>query len=416
MDRFVRVPSGAARSRSDSIRYAGVATVLVLGAACTPIPTTTTTIATTTTTTTRAKVACTANSTPAANDYAAYVETPTGQDEIVTFEANSPALVAAQVAQLEISGDVIAVGPDQPVRALIINPNDNTLYPKQWGDINPTPMGYGSVKTQFTSAWATADGTGVKVAVIDTGVQANHPDLVGQVITGRDFIADPDIAGGTTDPHGHGTHVAGIIAAADNAIGVVGGSPLATILPVRVLDSCGSGSTSDVAAGVLWAKNNGAKVINMSLGSTGNDPVLQAAVDAAVKDGVTVVAAAGNSASLSPLYPGAYDSAIGVGAIDGTGRIASYSNRGVTIDIAAPGSTILSTLRNLDYGAMSGTSMASPVVAASVALLLQKCPLLTPASVLARLRSTMSADVTGFTTLGGVGVVQPGNLIAGTCV
>ena len=416
MDRFFRVPRGAVRSRSGSIRYAGVAMVLALGAACTPIPTTTTTIATTTTTTTRAEVACPVNSTPAANDYAAYVETPTGQDEIVTFEANSPALVAAQVAQLEISGDVIAVGPDQPVRALIINPNDDTLYPKQWGDTNLTPSGYGSVKTQFTSAWATADGTGVKVAVIDTGVQADHPDLVGQVITGRDFIADPDIAGGTTDPHGHGTHVAGIIAAADNAIGVVGGSPLATILPVRVLDSCGSGSTSDVAAGVLWAKNNGAKVINMSLGSTGNDPVLQAAVDAAVKDGVTVVAAAGNSASLSPLYPGAYDSAIGVGAIDGTGRIASYSNRGVTIDVAAPGSTILSTLRKLDYGAMSGTSMASPVVAASVALLLQKCPLLTPASVLARLRSTMSAGVTGFTTPGGVGVVQPGNLIAGTCV
>ena len=416
MDRFVRLTLSVAKRRSNSIRYAGVAMVLALGAACTPIPTTTTTIATTTTTTTRAEVACPVNSTPAANDYAAYVETPTGQDEIVTFEANSPALVAAQVAQLEISGDVIAVGPDQPVRALIDNPNDDTLYPKQWGDIYPTPLGYDPVKTQFTSAWATADGTGVKVAVIDTGVQANHLDLVGQVITGRDFIADPDIAGGTTDPHGHGTHVAGIIAAADNAIGVVGGSPLATILPVRVLDSCGSGSTSVVAAGVLWAKNNGAKVINMSLGSTGNDPVLQAAVDAAVKDGVTVVAAAGNSASLSPLYPGAYDSAIGVGAIDGTGGIASYSNRGVTIDIAAPGSTILSTLRNLDYGAMSGTSMASPVVAASVALLLQKCPALTPASVLARLRSTMSAGVTGFTTPGGVGVVQPGNLIAGTCV
>ncbi len=404
-----------------SIRLSVLGAFTVLIAACAPV---TNPAPIPTTTTTRPPVSC--QTAAPANAYVAYIDTPSGESEVVTFTANTPAAVDAKVAQLEVAGDVVAVGPDRVVSALAVDPTNDPLYSWQWGNVEVTPVGYDPVKTEFTTAWGTQDGTGIIVAVIDTGVQANHPDLAGRVSpTRRDFTIPntPEGAEGTaTDLNGHGTHVAGIIAAADNTIGVVGGAPASTILAVRVLNSCGSGDISAVARGVDWAVANGAKVINMSLGTTYNSSVLAAAVIRAVEAGVVVVAAAGNSGGSVPSYPGAYPQAISVGAINALGNIASYSNRDALVDIAAPGSTILSTLRTLAYGPMSGTSMATPVVAASVALLLQKCPALDldaaliPDAVRTRLRATMSAPVPGFAAAPyEVGVVQPGMLVAADC-
>ncbi len=405
------------------IRLSVLGALAVLIAACAPvtnpapIPTTTTP---TTTTTTQPAVLCPAAA--PANAYAAYIDTPSGESEVVTFTANTPAAVDAKVAQLEVAGDVVAVGPDRVVSALAVDPTNDPLYSRQWGDTLSTPTGYAPTKTQFEAAWGTQDGTGIIVAVIDSGVQADHPDLAGRVSSTRqDFVSDTNGEEGfATDPYGHGTHVAGIITAADNTIGVVGGAPQSTILAIRVLNSSGTGYISAVANGVNWAVANGAAVINLSLGGTCGSEVLEAAVNDAVLAGVIVVAAAGNSGGTVPLYPGAYEQAISVGAIGGSGAIASYSNRDASVDIAAPGSTILSTLRTHvsepAYGPMSGTSMATPVVAASVALLLQKCPALTPADVRTRLRATMSTPVFGFAaTPGGVGVVRPGVLVAAAC-
>jgi len=410
-----------------SIRLSVLGALAVLIAACAPV--TNPAPIPTTTTTTRAAVSCQTDA--PANAYAAYVDTPSGESEVVTFTASTPAAVDAKVAQLEVAGDVVAVGPDRVVSALaVVNPTNDPDYIKQWGNVVPTPDGYEPTKTQFTTAWETQNGTGITVAVIDTGVQADHPDLVGRLpLPGRDFVISNTTAGapGTaTDPQGHGTHVAGIIAAADNTDGVVGGAPASTLLAVRVLDSCGTGFISAVARGVDWAVDNEADVINMSLGTTSDVPVLEVAVNRAVEAGVVVVAAAGNSGGSVLSYPGAYAQAISVGAIEGSGAIASYSNRDAAVDIAAPGSTILSTLRTHvsepAYGPKSGTSMATPVVAASVALLLQKClaldpaVVLTPAAVRTRLRATMSAPVSGFAAAPNeVGVVQPGMLVAAAC-
>ncbi len=409
------------------IRLSVLGPLAVLIAACAPV---TNPAPIPTTTTTRAAVLCPIDA--STNAYAAYVDTPSGESEVVTFTANTPAAVDAKVAQLEVAGDVVAVGPDRVVSALaVVDPTDDDFYYKQWGNVGTiegvgaTPVGYAPTKTQFEAAWETQNGIGITVAVIDTGVQADHPDLAGRVSSERqDFVTNPEgELGRATDLHGHGTHVAGIIAAADNDTGVVGGAPQSTILAVRVLDSSGNGFISAVARGVDWAVANEAKVINLSLGSTSNSPVLEAAVNNAVAEGVVVVAAAGNNPTcLVSSYPGAYPQAISVGAIKESGAIADYSNRDASVDIAAPGTNILSTLTTHAYGPKSGTSMATPVVAASVALLLQKClaldpPVpLAPAAVRTRLRATMSAPVPGFAAAPyEVGVVQPGTLVAADC-
>lgn len=216
------------------------------------------------------------------------------------------------------------------------------------------------------AVWEQSAGASTVVAVLDTGVDGSHPDLAGRVLPGIDMIGD----GAGADPNGHGTHVAGIIAAvANNGIGVAGAAPEARILPVRVLDSDGYGDHSAIASGIVAAVDYGADVINLSLGGTDTTEILASAVDYATAAGVVVVAAAGNERQMGNgrSYPAAYDNVIGVGAISVDDRSAMFSNTGDYIDIAAPGFAILSTLPG-GYGYLSGTSQAAPYVAAAAAL------------------------------------------------
>ncbi|WP_229069755.1 S8 family peptidase [Actinoplanes sp. DH11] len=262
---------------------------------------------------------------------------------------------------------------DVPVSVAAAPTGSDPYRSRQWG----------LPKIKATTAWAKSTGAGVTVAVVDTGVDGNHPDLAGKVLTGYDAIRD--VAGGNSDANGHGTHVAGIIGAVTgNGVGVSGVAPGTRILPVRVFGADGSGYMSDVAQGILWAADHGAQVINMSLGSDGKLEALSDAVAYARGKGITVVAAAGNDRQKgSPTsYPAADAGVIGVAATDAADRYGSYSNAGSYVDVAAPGSDIVSTyptrLTGGDYVAMSGTSMATPHVAAVVALLKAYRPALTP--------------------------------------
>jgi subtilisin len=199
---------------------------------------------------------------------------------------------------------------------------------------------------------------------------------------------------GGSDPNGHGTHVAGILGMRDNTVGGIGGAPSVQIFPVRVLNAQGSGSYSAVINGITDAMNNGANVISMSLGGSQNSASLQAKVTAAVNAGIVVVAAAGNDGSCSAAYPGRMTGVIAVASTDDPGSaLSSFSSRGPDVDIAAPGRDILSTLNNNSYGNKSGTSMATPYVAAAAALLKAMCPMYMPADIETRLQTTTSPKI-----------------------
>ncbi|WP_079977603.1 S8 family peptidase [Halococcus sediminicola] len=225
------------------------------------------------------------------------------------------------------------------------------------------------------AAWDTTFGDGdVTIAVVDEGIKYDHPDLEATAADGRgrDFVDDDDepYPDSLADEQ-HGTHVAGIVAAGtDNEIGIAGISN-ATLLGVRVLDKSGSGYTADVADGIQWAADNGADVINLSLGG-GFTETLQTAVSYAHEQGVLLVAAAGNDYGGSVDYPAAYDECLAVSALDPDGSLASYSNRGPEIDLAAPGTNVLSTWTDDGYETLSGTSMAAPVVSGVAALVLSE--------------------------------------------
>lgn len=266
------------------------------------------------------------------------------------------AAVAGDAAVLRVESDVRYRVTAKPVK------NSEVL-----------PWGVNRIDAELT--WPTTAGSGVTVAVVDTGIDTGHPDLVGNIVGGFSAV---DYTTSYKDDHGHGTHVAGTVAATDNLFGVIGVAPTASLLGVKVLDSSGSGWVSDIIDGVDWAVANGADVINMSLG--GPDPVtaFQDAIARANDAGVVVVAAAGNSGpALNTVgYPAAYDGVIAVSAVDSYDRIASFSSRGPQVDLAAPGVTIRSTYWNLRRGSvyvdLSGTSMASPHVAGAAALLLSR--------------------------------------------
>ena len=225
---------------------------------------------------------------------------------------------------------------------------------------------WGMVKVQAPQAWdVTVGSPSINIAILDTGVDLDHPDLVGKLISNINFSN----SGTTDDVYGHGTHVAGIAGAmTDNGIGVAGLGYSSTIMNVKVLDDNGSGTYSGVASGIIWAVDNGAEVINMSLGGSSPSSTLEDAVNYAWSKGVIVVASAGNSGSTAPSYPAYYSNCIAVAAADANDALASWSNYGNWVDVAAPGLGIYSTLKNNGYGYMSGTSMASPYVAGLAAL------------------------------------------------
>jgi len=244
-------------------------------------------------------------------------------------------------------------------------PND-PLYRQQWHH----------AKIDSASAWDASHGDGVTVAVIDTGVDCNHPDLRGKCVAGYDHFNND---GDPTDDHGHGTHVAGIAASlTNNGIGGAGVGWDARVMPVKALGSAGNGGLAAIANAVVWAADHEADVINMSLGGFFTSRALQDAVAYAIGRNVSVIAAAGNESTSNLTYPASYPNVVGVAATTQSDTRANFSNFGSYVDVAAPGVGILSTVRGGSYQAWSGTSMASPVVAGIAALLKGQGPCRTP--------------------------------------
>ncbi len=211
--------------------------------------------------------------------------------------------------------------------------------------------------------------TKVRVAVIDSGVDKSHPDLVGRILEGYDFVEDrPEVS----DVHGHGTFVAGIIAANPNQIGIRGLFDYSEIVPVRVIDGSGNATYEDVAKGIIYAVDHGAKVINLSIGGYAFSLLLEGAVDYALENGCILVASGGNDGLKMAVYPAASPGVIGVGALGRNGDLLGLSNRGKHIDVVAPGEFILSTGLLGQYAYSTGTSAAAPMVSALAAMLLSE--------------------------------------------
>lgn len=320
------------------------------------------------------------------------------------------------------------------VKAEAITPNPESNFKGE----------YGPKLIQSLEANAKTDGKGQIIAVVDTGVDLTHPELRDRLVPGKNFVTQVETEGddGTTqlvdvkdngpmDDNGHGTHVAGIIAAGENQQGMTGIAPRVRIMPVKTLSYNESGFSSDVANGVIWAADHGARVINMSLGAYGGSKALEKAVAYALSKGVAVVAAMGNDRDdpdrnygQSPSYPAALPGVIAVGATDAADQSAYFSNAGRWISVSAPGDSIYSTTPTYvvpgghvsqDYDYMSGTSMATPVVTGVIALMLSLTPNLSPAQVKTRLEQTADdVGVPGFDTATGRGRVNPFRALGGS--
>jgi thermitase len=229
---------------------------------------------------------------------------------------------------------------------------------------------WGLKKTTFPGAWNNARGAGAKIAIIDSGVYQNHPDI-GRISAQKDYVDDDAVA---NDPYGHGTHVAGIAAAlTDNGRGVAGGCPRCELLVARVLDANGDGTDADIIDSIGWSVRHGADVINLSFGRGTKSGVLETKINSAYANGAVIVAAAGNMGltrqPTQPQYPAAYKKVIAVSATNENDKLAGFSSHGNWVDLAAPGTYILSTRAGGGYYEESGTSEAAPFVSALAGLL-----------------------------------------------
>ena len=215
-------------------------------------------------------------------------------------------------------------------------------------------------KTHASAAWKlTAGGPETVVAVLDTGVDLTHPDLQGSFVHGHDFVNGD---GDPTDDHGHGTLVAGVVAArANNGLGGVGACSGCSLMPVKVIAGNGSGTASDIAAGIRWAADNGADVINMSFTLSGPDDGIRDAIEHAQRLGVLVVAAAGNSGTADVTFPAAYAGVVSVAGSDPSDARYDWSSFGGWVHVAAPGCSV-STAAGAAYGEFCGTSSATAFV------------------------------------------------------
>lgn len=238
-------------------------------------------------------------------------------------------------------------------------PNDS-YYINQWG----------LAKIKAPEGWDISQGSGsVIIAIADTGIDGTHPDLGEKIITSVDCTNLCSIVT-PKDGDGHGTHIAGIAAAiTGNGQGIAGVGYNSSLYSVQVLDSGGSGYYSWIANGIVWATDNGANVVNLSLGGTSSSSTLKSAVEYAWNKGVVLVAAAGNNNTSRALYPAYYPQAIAVAGTTSSDIKASFSNYGSWVDVAAPGLDILSTFPDGRYSNMSGTSMATPFVSGLAGLI-----------------------------------------------
>jgi subtilisin family serine protease len=334
----------------------------------------------------------------------------TVEQSIGAIDTKVVELPAAQMDEaidsLEESPAVEYVEPEVVLEATDTIPNDDALWQQQWG-----PR-----RVRAQKAWdATRGSPSVVVAVVDTGVDYAHPDLQGLFVDGYDFVnqdADP------RDDQGHGTSVAGVIAArTQNREGQAGMCWTCKMMPVKVLDATGSGTTSTIAAGIVWAANHGAQVINLSLGGAGTTQALADAISFATGNGAVVLAAAGNSGSTTRFYPAAYPDALSVAATTPEDRLYDWSNRGQDwVQVAAPGCDV-APVRGGGYGIFCGTSAATPVASGIAALALSLDPGLSVprlyqglrAGAVGRMSSVQYGRVDAVRTLASLELIAPRN-------
>jgi subtilisin family serine protease len=338
-------------------------------------------------------------------DARVYEAFPNGSDWISVGGSLSARVVASQ---LQAEPGVIYAEPDSTFHAAII-PND-PLYPQQWGLATPS-----AVDIDAPAAWDITTGNpSTIIAVLDSGIDTTHIEFAGRLWTnpadgthGWNFI---DNNADITDDNGHGTHVAGIIAATgDNGNGVAGVNWQAQIMPLKIIDASGNGSTDNAVSAVYWAVAHGARVINASWDGPSYSQALADAISYANSQGVVFVAAAGNEASNNDVvadYPADYRFAneISVAAVDASGNLASFSNYGAaSVDLGAPGVNIVSTYPG-GYQTLSGTSMAAPFVTGVASLILGLNPSLTAAQVVSLILSNTVPlpSLAGRTVTGGL--------------
>lgn len=275
---------------------------------------------------------------------------------------------------------------------------------------------WGITKVGAEKSWTSGyTGAGVNIAIIDTGVNSSHPDLVGAIAGG---VSEVSYTSSYQDDNGHGTHCAGIVGARQNGTGIVGIAPQSSIYAVKALDNSGSGNTSDIIVGIDWAIGQKMDIISMSLGSKTSSTALQSACNTANSDGILVVAAAGNSGTAKVSkstdtinYPARYDSVIAVGATDSSNNRAYFSSTGKELDVVAPGYNILSDNYKGGTVTMSGTSMATPYVAGDLALLKQAHSTYTSTQIRALLEgSCKDLGTVGVDSLYGHGLIQAPSL------
>lgn len=300
------------------------------------------------------------------------IKVPTGQESSLIETLNrNPAVEYAEPDEL-----VTAATSDQYFPRQYALQNTGQSFTNTASTLM-VPAGTADADVDAVEAWKLTTGSGIKVAVLDSGVATDNTDINPKVVLRANFSS----AATNEDNYGHGTHVAGIVAASyDNALGVAGTCPGCTILAGKVLNDSGVGSSSSLADGINWAVTNGAKVINMSIGVRASR-TLEAAINNAWSKGVVLVAAAGNGGNQTKIYPAAYPNVIAVAATDNKDVKASFSTYGASwVDIAAPGVNVYSTFpnhkfvigtqnnRSFGYDVGNGTSMSSPIVAATAAL------------------------------------------------
>jgi len=327
----------------------------------------------------------------------------------------------AQLTALSSSPDVASI-TDDPIASItlvdrrdIARESSRSAARGRGGSSTPAPQvtPWGISDINAPAVWAHNNtGDPIKVGIIDTGISSSHPDLAANIKGGINTIKP---SRGWDDDNGHGSHVAGTIAALNNTQGVVGGAPQADLYAIKVLNSAGSGYYSDIIEGLQWAIDKHLQVVNMSLGGTSDYGPLHDAITAARNAGILVVAAAGNSGG-SVIYPAAYPEALAVSALDSSHTLASWSSRGPEVDLSAPGVSIYSTYKGTGYATLSGTSMATPHVVASAVLLLNSAVSSydinsngqwDPSEAMQKLENTASdLGVSGPDTLYGFGLVN----------
>ncbi|MCF6137378.1 S8 family peptidase [Pseudalkalibacillus berkeleyi] len=266
----------------------------------------------------------------------------------------------------------------EPNYIYLQNETDDELYKRyQWN--------LPAIRTE--EGWEITRGKeDVTIAIIDTGIDLEHPDLSKRIVKGYNVLNDSPLP---NDENGHGTHVAGIIASeTNNGLGVAGITWYNQIMPIKAMNAEGYGTSFDVAKGVRWAVENGADVINMSLGNYKSSKALKEAIDYAFEKDVILVAASGNENTNQISYPAAFDKVIGVAAVNTELTRADFSNFGEYIDVAAPGVDIASTYLKGQYASLSGTSMATPHVAALAGLIRSSQPQLTNKEIIEIIKDT----------------------------